>query len=98
MSWEGLTPIERAVLCSLWKQAPKAWKANIPPEALLRGLHPKLRNKTLVYKALKTLIKKGLASWYPARKGKTVTITPTGKQLARLHCIEDWEKIRRGEG
>jgi len=43
------------------------------------------------------LIVKGLAAWYPSRKGRTVTITPEGKRLASQHCIEDWDKIRRGE-
>ncbi len=97
MKWEELSPEERAVLCSLWKEAPQAWKANVPPRVLLRNLHPKLRDKTLIRKALKKLIDRGLAAWYPSRRDKTVTITPEGKRLAAQHCIEDWDKIRRGK-
>ena len=53
MRWEELSPEERAVLCSLWKEAPQAWKANVPPRVLLRNLHPKLRDTTLLRKTIK---------------------------------------------
>ncbi len=68
-----------------------------PAEPPSQSLHPKMRDKTLVRRALKRLMKKGLAAWYRARKGRTVTITPQGKQLAKEHCPQDWERIRRGE-
>ena len=97
VAWDDLDPMERAVLCSLWKEAEEAWHANVPPRVLLRNLHPKLRDMGEMMKALKRLIRKGLAAWYPARRGRTVTITPQGKKLARQHCIEDWENIRQGK-
>ena len=96
--WQDLDCFERAILCNLWRQAPRTGRkpANIPLRALLRGLDPAIRDSALVKDAVKSLIKKGLVEWYRKRKGRTLTITPEGQRLARDHCPEEWEILRSG--
>ena len=97
--WEELSCLERAILCNLWRMAPKAGKkpANIPLQVLMRGLDPALRDSSLINRAVKELEKRGLAEWYAKRKQRTLTITLKGKQLAQEHCPEEWEAVRVGD-
>ena len=83
-TWEELDPIERAVLCSLYRLV---WRAigrkprHVPLEAIAAKIHPNIRGE--VRRALRLLLNKGLARKV---KPKTYTLTREGLRIAESHC------------